>query len=230
MDEQTLSFQEKSYKKSDLETMSDEDLLTLRNEVATALSVNTIKSFKDHVQAVDQTWKALERFTTKSAPKPEKPAKAPKPPKEPKERKPAKSSMPGIVKRPTQKMFATIRKIGEHDGSTHGRAHRWPNYKDGMTFVDVIEGDGTEAWDVYNWVSKGIMAIDEATDEQYAARRAAWYAKHNLVDPELSKEEKAAAAAAAKEAREKAAAEKRAAKAAEAAAKAAAAATPAAAE
>lgn len=206
----TIAFLGKDYTQAALAAMTDESLLELRNLVASNLGVASIRAFKDHDHAVEQTWKALEKFEStanaevgEAGPAEEKPkkAKAPKVPKEPKERKLAKSSGAGLVKRPTRKMFATITKIGEHDG-TQGRQHRWPNYKDGMTIVDVIETEGTEPWDVYNWQSKGIMKVTEPTDAEYAERRAAWYAKHGLTDPDLSKEQKAAAKAEAKAKRE----------------------------
>lgn len=237
----TITFLTVAYTLADLQTKTDADLLELRNLVASNLGVAAIRSFKDHDTAVEQTWKALEKFeSTASAEAGDAPAgeKAPKAkkekaPKEPKERKLAKSSDAGLVKRPTRKMFSTITKTGEHNGTDHGRAHRWPNYKDGMTIVDVIEGVGTEPWDVYNWESKGIMTVTEPTDAEYAERKAAWYAKHNLVDPDLAKETKAkekadakakrdADAAEKKAAKEKAAAEAKAKKEADAAAKAAA--------
>lgn len=233
MTDTRLTFLDKTYSLAELGGMGDDELLTLRNLVATNLGVASIRNFKDHAAAVEQTWKALEKFESTvnaeqgDAPaadaKPAKAAKAPKAPKEPKEpkdRKPAKSSMPQLVKRPTRKMFSTIEKVGEHNGTDHGRAHRWPNYKDGMTLVDIIEGDGTEPWDVYNWSDKGILKVTEPTDEEYAERRAAWYKKHNLVDPDLSKETKAAERAEAKAKREAEAAEKKAAKEADAKAKA----------
>ena len=216
----TIVFLGASYALSDLNAKTDEQLLELRNLVASNLGVAAIRGFKDHDTAVEQTWKALEKFesTTSAeagdAPVSEKAPKAKKEkaPKEPKERKPAKSSGPGLVKRPTRKMFSTIEKIGEHDGSTHGRAHRWPNYTNGMTIVDVIEGDGTEPWDVYNWESKGILKVTEPTDAEYEERKAAWYAKHNLVDPDIAKETKAKERADAKAKRDAEAAEKKAAK------------------
>jgi hypothetical protein len=215
----SIKFLTEEYTQESLKVLDDEKLLELRNLVATNLGVASVRSFKDRETGLEQTWKALEKYEAEgqkeageAGEKPVKAKKEPKAPKEPKERKPAKSSAPGIVKRPTKKMFSTIEKIGEHNGSTHGRAHRWPNYKDGMTIVDVIEGDGTEPWDVYNWEKHGIMKVVEPTDEQYAERRAAWYAKHGLTDPEVTKAQKA------KEAAEK----KAAAEAAKAAAKAAA--------
>lgn len=216
--EKSIKFLTTDYTPEYLKALDDEKLLELRNLVATNLGVASVRSFKDRETGLEQTWKALEKYEAEGQKEAgeagEKPVKVKKEkaPKEPKERKPAKSSAPGIVKRPTKKMFSTIEKIGEHNGSTHGRAHRWPNYKDGMTIVDVIEGDGTEPWDVYNWEKHGIMKVVEPTDEQYAERRAAWYTKHGLTDPEVTKAQKA------KEAAEK----KSAAEAAKAAAKAAA--------
>lgn len=214
-----------------LGTMSIDDLLSLRNLVATNLGVSTVKSFKDHETAVAQTIKALERYQgtvaeeqaageapAAAAEKPAKTPKAPKEPKEPKDRKLAKPAGSQMVKRPTRKMFATIHILKEHTG-VEGRGHRWPNYRDGMTLVEVIEGEGTVPWDVYNWTKHGLMEVREPSDEEYAQRRAAWYAKEGREDPDAAKERQAAEAAAKKAAREQEAAAKRAAKEAEAAAK-----------
>lgn len=216
-----ITFLSKEYTHESLSAMGMPELLELRNLIASNLGVATIRSFKDQEVAVEGTWKALEKFEkisaegeTGEAP----PKKEPKAPKQPKDRKPAKSSAPGIVKRPSRKMFSTITKTGEHNGTTHGRAHRWPNYRDGMTLTEVVEGDGTETWDVYNWADKGIMTVTEPTDEEYAARKAAWYESHNLIDPDAlkdqkikeraeAKEKRLAEAAAKKEAREAKAAE-----------------------
>ncbi len=200
----SIKFNEKGYTEVILATMSLEDLLTLRNLIATNLGVATVKGFKDQAAAAAQTWKALQRYNTSSSAD----AKAPKAKKEPKERGLAKSAGSKLVKRPTKKMFSTIKKTGEHDG-TQGRSHRWPNYKDGMTIVDVIETEGTEPWDVYNWQSQGLMSVTEPTDEEFVARKAAWYKKHGLTDPEAAKATKAAERAKAKEQREKDAAEKK---------------------
>lgn len=205
MTTKTIAFLGNDYTQAVLAAMTDEKLLELRNLVASNLGVAAIRSFKDHDHAVEQTWKALEKFEStanaEASEAGEPKAKKEKAPKEPKERKLAKSSAAGIVKRPTRKMFSTITKIGEHDG-TQGRQHRWLNYKDGMTIVDVIETEGTEPWDVYNWESKGIMKVTEPTDAEYAERKAAWYAKHGLTDPDVAKEQKAKAAAEAKAKRE----------------------------
>jgi hypothetical protein len=209
MASQEIKFLDKSYTQDSLKSMEVSALLELRNLIATNLGVATIKGFPDQNTAVDQTWKALERYEstaenegtdvegkptdgTKISAK-----KAPKEPKEPKERKLAKSADAKLVKRPTKKMFSKITKTGEHNG-TQGRQHRWPNYKDGMTLVDVIEGQGTEPWDVHNWVKQGIMTLTEPTDAEYEELKAAWYKKHGLTDPELSKAEKEKAKAEAK--------------------------------
>lgn len=216
--ENPVEFLKNTYSQADLEGMSIEDLLSLRNLVADNLNVAKVKGFKDHETAVTQTGKALERFATSvaeakdEAGEPVKKAKKTKAPKEPKEYKLAKSAEAKIVKRPTRKMFSTIAKTGEHDGAAHGRARRWDAYKDGMTMVDIMETEGTEPWDVHNWVDKGIMTITEPTEDEYKTRRAAWYTKHNLEDPELKKERQAEERIAAKAAREKKVAEKKAAK------------------
>lgn len=190
-----ITFMDKAHTEVSLKSETLESLLELRNLVASNLGVAAIKAFKDHETAVVQTWKALVKYdeTVKAeaggiAPPAPKAAKVPK---EPKERKPAKPTAPQYVKRPTRKMFSVVNIIKEHTG-VEGRAHRWPAYKDGMLVVDAIEGEGTLAWDVINWANLGLMKITEPTDAEYAERRAAWYKKHNLEDPDLSKETKAA--------------------------------------
>lgn len=203
----SITFQGTEYTQADLAEMSTDDLLTLRNNVATELGVAEVKGFKDQATAEAQTWKALQRIG--AAADPDKGKKAAKPKAPPKERGLAKSAEAKVVKRPTKKMFSTISKTGEHDG-TQGRAHRWPNYKDGMTIVDVIETEGTEPWDVYNWQGQGIMTVTEPTDEEFAERKAAWYKKHGLTDPEEAKRLKAEERAKAKAEREAKAAEKKA--------------------
>ena len=202
----SINFQGTDYTQASLKDMSIDDLLTLRNSVAAELGVAEVKGFKDQATAEAQTWKALQRVG--SAADPAK-AKTSKPKAPPKERGLAKSAEAKVVKRPTKKMFSTITKTGEHDG-TQGRGHRWPNYKDGMTIVDVIETEGTEPWDVYNWQGHGIMTVTEPTDEEFAERKAAWYKKHGLTDPEEAKRLKAEERAKAKAEREAAAAEKKA--------------------
>lgn len=200
-----ITFNETEYAEADLAQLSIEDLLVLRNEVAVSLNVAEVKGFKDQAAGAAQTWKALLRHNKASeAPK----VKAPKVKAEPKERGLAKSAEAKTVKRPNQKMFSTITKTGEHDG-TQGRTHRWPNYTDGMTIVDVIEKEGTEPWDVYSWTGQGIMTITEPTAEEFIARKAAWYTKHGLTDPESAKTEAAAERAKAKVERDEAAAVKK---------------------
>lgn len=205
-----VEFKGNTYGEADLKNMTDADLLVLRNEICAELNIPAVKSFKDSATAVEQTGKALTRWAERN---PDAPAEAKavkekkaKEKKEPKERGLAKSAEAKTVKRPTRKMFSTIKKVGEHDGAGHGRAHRWPNYKDGMTIADVIETEGTEPWDVYNWEKAGILSVTEPTDDEFAERKAAWYAKHKLTDPETAKATKAAEKA--KAAEEKAAAKK----------------------
>ena len=201
-----INFNGKDYTQEALAGMSPEALLTLRNEVATSLDIATIDKFKDPAAGLKQTWKALER--TDSEPSgDEKPKKEPKTPKAPKKpRELAKSAMSKVVKRPTIKMFAALTKSGEHDGS-QGRAHRWANYTNGMTIVDVIEKEGTEPWDVYAWEKAGIMTLKEPTEDEFKVLKAAFYKRHNLVDPDATKEQKAADRVKAKAERETKAAE-----------------------
>ncbi len=203
-----IIFLKETHNEASLKAMEIDDLLTLRNLVASNLGVASVRNFKSHEVAVTQTWKALVRYeSAQSTPDPAedtKPAKGGKPKKDkpaPKPRGLAKSAEAKTVKRPTAKMFSTIKKTGEHDGS-QGRAHRWTNYKDGMTLVDIIEGEGTEPWDVYNWQGKGIMSLTEPTEAEHAERRAAWYAKHDREDPELAKVRKASERETAKATRE----------------------------
>lgn len=219
MDETVIEFNGTKYTEANLQDLSDDQLLELRNLVASNLGVATVRGFKDHDAAVTGAWKALERYQKtvdeeageaseatgeEEKPKAKKPKKA-KEPKEPKDKPLAKSAEAKNVKRPTRKMFAEIKKTGEHDGS-QGRQHRWGNYRDGMLMIEVHETEGTEPWDVYNWQSQGIMDVIEPTDEQYAERRDAWYKTKGLEDPEAAKQRKA-------EEREKAKAEREAAKA-----------------
>ena len=209
-----LTFNGTTYTEDTLKGMSDAELLELRNAVGKELGVAAIPNFKDHDAAVGQTLKALQKFAAKAAPAPKaaakpKAAKAAKPKKEKGPYVIPKSAQAKTVKRPNKKMFSTIKIVGEHDGTTnHGRAERWKNYKDGMTMVDVIETEGTEPWDVYNWQKHGLIQVVEPTDEEYAQRRAAWYKAKGMEDPEAAKERKAAERAAAKAEREAAKAAK----------------------
>jgi len=205
-----INFNDKSYTEAALTDMSVDDLLILRNEVAVSLGVAEVKGFKDQASGAAQTWKALQRHASNAeAPAATKEPKAKKPKAEPKPRGLAKSAEAKTVKRPNAKMFSTITKTGEHDG-TQGRPHRWPNYTNGMTIVDIIETEGTEPWDVYNWAGQGIMTITEPTDAEFAERKAAWYAKHGLTDPEAAKTQKAEERAKAKAERDAAAVAKKA--------------------
>ena len=193
-----IKFLDKEYTKDLLAKAGDDELLTLRNLVADNLGVSKIQGFKDHDTAVEQTWKALVKFDeTVKAEAGDGEAPKAKKAKEPKERKLAKPAEKGFVKRPTRKMFSSVSIVKQHTGA-EGRSHRWPNYSDGMLVIDAIEGEGTLAWDIYNWEAKGLMKVVEPTDEQYAERRAAWYKKHGLEDPDLAKTRKGEEAAAAK--------------------------------
>lgn len=195
-----ITFMDKEHSEASLQSESIENLMTLRNLVAANLGVAGIKAFKDHETAVTQTWKALVKYQETvaaeageagaPATKAEKAAKAPKVPKEPKDRKMAKPAAAQYVKRPTRKMFSVVNIVKQHTGA-EGRGHRWPAYTDGMLVIDAIEGEGTLAWDIINWEAAGLMKVTEPTDAEYAERRAAWYKKHDLEDPDLGKTRKA---------------------------------------
>lgn len=183
-----ITFLDKSYNRADLESMSIEDLLSLRNLIASNLGVAAVKSFKDQTTAVEQTLKALQKYEASAdgdAPAPkEKKAKAPK---EPKERKLAKPAAAQHVKRPTRKMFAVMSMLKPFDGE-EDRSHRSGNYKDGMMIIDAIEGEGTLPWDIYNWEKQGYVKVTEPTDDEYAERRAAWYKANGREDPDVAKD------------------------------------------
>lgn len=214
-----ITFGEHSYSLADLQGMTEQDLLILRNQVAEALGVASVKTFKDHETAVAQTMKALEKYAGSVDASAEKPSKD-KPKAEPKERKLAKPAEAQHVKRPTRKMFAQMKMLKPFDGEEE-RAHRSGNYKDGMLIIDAIEGEGTLPWDIFNWEKAGYVEVIEPTDDEYAERRAAWYKANDRVDPFVAKVEEAAKRKAEKEARAKEREEKKAAREAEKAEKAA---------
>jgi len=194
-----ITFLDKAYDRATLESMDDEALLKLRNLVAANLGVATVKAFKDHTTAVEQTLKALQKYEAEADGK--APAKkAPKEPKEPKDRRLTKPAEAQHIKRPTKKMFSIVKIVKPFDGE-EDRAHRSGNYKDGMLIINAIEGEGTLPWDIYNWEKAGYMSVTEPTDEEYAERRAAWYKASGREDPDLSKMQAIAKRAAEKEAK-----------------------------
>lgn len=198
---EAIKFLDKAYGRADLENMSVEDLLSLRNLIASNLGVAAVKQFKDHATAVDQTMKALQKYEASAdADAGETKGKKAKAPKEPKERKLAKPAEAGHVKRPTKKMFAVMSIVKPFDGE-EDRSHRSGNYKDGMMIIDAIEGEGTLPWDIYNWEKQGYVKVTEPTDDEYAERRAAWYKANGREDPDVAKQRQ-------REEREKAKAER----------------------
>jgi uncharacterized protein YycO len=194
-----ITFLDKTYSADDVAAMSTEELLTLRNLVATNIGVATIRSFKDHDTAVEGTKKALVKYestmndesapTTAEAEKPKKEKKV-KVKADPADRKLAKPAEVGYVKRPTRAMFAKVNILKQHTGA-ESRGHRWANYTDGMLMIDAIETEGCLTWDINNWSKPehGLMEIVEPTDDEYNERRVAWFAKHDRVDPEIQKAE-----------------------------------------
>lgn len=186
MSKDAIQFLDKSYTRADLEAMTADALLKLRNLIASNLGVASVKSFKDHETAVNQTMKALQKFEAETAGEAEGKEKPAKAPKEPKERKLAKPAEAQYVKRPTKKMFSVMKIIKPFDGE-EDRSHRSGNYKDGMMVIDAIEGEGTLPWDIYNWEKQGYVSVTEPTEDEYAERRAAWYEAKGLEDPDVAK-------------------------------------------
>ena len=64
---ESIKFNDVEYTETGLAGMSLEDLLELRNLVASNLGVASVKGFKDQPTAAVQTWKALQRYNSNSA-------------------------------------------------------------------------------------------------------------------------------------------------------------------
>lgn len=183
--ERNIRFNDVTYNQAAIANMSDADLLKLRNLVAANLGVSAIKSFKDNAAAQEGAWNALVKWAD-ADPEDEKPVKPVKAKAEPKPYEVPTKALPGTIKRPTIGMFATIKKLV--DGAEKGGA-RWANYKDGMTIADIIEGNDMCRPDIMFYVDNQMMEVVDATPEQFAERKAAWYKKHGQTDPEVAKAE-----------------------------------------
>lgn len=200
----TITFNGQEYNEAALANMTDADLLTLRNLVASNLGVAAVKSFKDHDQAVSATWKALDKWDSQdeeAAPS-AKGGKA-KAPAEPKEPRVVKGALPAKVKRPTRNMFRKIQKVSEPDRVKD----RWDNYKDGMTILETIEGDGMTPLDIYFYAEQGNVKLIDPTEEEFQAGMDAWYKREGLENPAEAKrkrEEERAKAKAEREAKKEA--------------------------
>ena len=163
-----INFQGHDYDEATLKQLDETNLLKLRNIVASNMGVSAIKSFKDHDQAVEATWKALSKWDT-SATAEEAGAATDgktKPKAEPKEPAEVKAAQAKPVKRPTRGMFRRIQKlVAEVDRGKR----RWDNYKDGMTILDTHEGQDMTPLDVSFYVNNGFMKLIEPTEEEYEA-------------------------------------------------------------
>lgn len=193
----TINFNGADYTEASLNEMSDEDLLSLRNLVASNLGVAGIKSFKDHAQAVSATWKALDKWDSQdedAAPAAKGKAKD----DEPKEPKVVKGALPQKVKRPTRNMFRKIQKVKEPDRVKD----RWDNYKDGMTVIETIEGDNMTPLDIYWYAENGFVKLIDPTEEEYQAGMDAWYKREGLENPAEAKRKREEERAAKKAERE----------------------------
>lgn len=199
--EKMIEFDGAYYSVEILKELSVAEVLDLRNAVAEKTGLAAIKSFKDQEQAVEVTWKALEKFALLSV-------KKSKPRAVPKLTEPAKCAYAQKVGRPTRAMFRRIQKITEHPGAGF-RIRRWGNYQSGMTLLDCIEGDEMTPLDIHYYVDAGLMKLLTPTEEEYQSGMDAWYKKHNLENPvEVRRklEEEYAKAKAEKEAKKKKAA------------------------
>lgn len=201
--ENQIEFQGKTYTLAILKTMSIEDLLVLRNLIAENLGVARVKSFANAEAAVSATAAALKKYdeTVKAeasdagagageAPKANKPPAEPKPPRET-----PKCYSAEFVKRPSQRMFSRIKKVGLPDKSQ--RPFAWDSFTDGMRLIDIKEDPNLHAGKISFWMrqSPPLIELEEIPAEQFETELAAWYVKHGIANPNASKEEKAKAKA-----------------------------------
>lgn len=215
-DHKTVQFMDKTYSHTvegippensiELGKMSEAELLSLRNLVASNLGVGEIKSFKTHEEAVKGAWKALCKFAdtvaAEDAEAGEKPVKAkkekaPKEPKAPKEKvdrtvakkerdklNPPKCLAADIPKRPTKHMFSRYYKVRDPEPG-RARSFAWPDYTDGERIIDVLI-DPTRHADKIRWWAQQVppyMRLEEISDEQYTVEVAEFCEKHGLPNP-----------------------------------------------
>ena len=198
--QETYEFGNHTYSAEQLQEMPIDDLLKLRNDVASALGAKSIVEFKSQEAGVDATIKALDRYHAKG--ERERKAVAEREARE-QNRPTAKCALPMIVERPTRNMFRTIRKLCDHPGEGY-RVRRWDNYKDGQTLIDIMEGEDMTHLDVHYYVQHELMELVEPTDVEYEARLAAWCEKRGVENP-IEAKRKAAEAREQKKAERKAA-------------------------
>lgn len=187
------TFGNTEYTQESLSAMSIEDLTTLRNDVAEKLGHKPIKTFKSQEAAVAAVVKAFEKLADKDS---KDRAQIAKKEKEP--RPIPKCARPMVVERPTRAMFRTIRKLCDHPGEGY-RIGRWENYRDGMTMLDIMEGDNMSHQDIGYYVTHKLMELKDPTDEQYEHGMAAWAKRHGIENP-LDAKKRAAEAKEEKEA------------------------------
>jgi len=205
-----ITFNGADYDEAFLKRVDDVDLLKLRNLVATNMGVSSIKSFRDHDQAVEATWKALNKWNEQAAAEENQAAgeaigtvsvktpKTPKTPKlvaEPKDPVEVKGAKAKTVKRPTRNMFRRLQKLVENPDLC---GMRWDNYKNGMTILDTIEGNNMTPLDISFFVQKGYMQLIEPTTEEFEVGLSAWFARNGQENPMAEKKRKDAERAATK--------------------------------
>lgn len=81
-----------------------------------------------------------------------------------------KHARPVLVRTPRRHMFLKIEKISK----PKKLALRWDNYKDGMTILDVLEGNGTSRKDVAWYCKNGHMRLLLPTEDEYQEALRAW--------------------------------------------------------
>ena len=211
MPDDKIKFNDVEYTEAGLASQSTEDLLKLRNLVAENMGVSRVSSFRDQPTAASSTWKALVKWNEKMTAEGSQAAgdgKKTSAPKEPKEPRVVKGALAQKVSKPTRSMFRKIEKVKKPDRVTA----RWDNYKDGMTILEVIEGDGMTPNDVTWYAQNGYMKLHEPTDEEFRAGAAAWYKREGKENPEDAKAKAAEKKKADAEAKKKADADAAAAK------------------
>lgn len=196
-----IEFQGTKYSLNTLKAMSLEELLALRNLIATNLGVATVKSFASQEAAVTATASALKKFDEvvaaekdeAGAPVPTAGTKAPAQPKPARETPKCYSAE--FVKRPSRRMFSRIEKIGLPGKDQ--RPFAWDSFTDGMRLIDIKEDPNLHAGKISFWMRQTppLMKLNDISDADFKTEMDAWYVKHNIPNPNASSEDKAKAKA-----------------------------------
>jgi len=159
--------------------LTDEEILSLRNDVAASMGVKAMAKFNSREAAIDGTMKALERYAKRDL---KQRQKIEEKQKKQSDRPEARCAQARVVERPTRSMFRTIHKLCDHPGEGY-RIRRWDNYKDGMTLLDTMEGNEMTHLDVLYYVKHNLMELREPNDQEFEKLMADWCAKRNIENP-----------------------------------------------